>query len=228
MKKTTHLSGIIIKHEKLIQITLNTPENIYIAEATNPYANYYGRTPRKATPNSIFLFTKRFHFLEEIMNMAVGIEKCLLERINIASALIESGGKQFAAIRIKNFPDYSQLIKLQKCLTAQGIIFLDKVTLEEEVKAIINKHFVLTELEEQFYIDQLEDHKGYFITDQPLSSSAFEKKIKQIRNNGNCRLFDAVQGKTIIDGKIHELIRIFSEKIDIELLKCLRTEFYRL
>nr|WP_321356861.1 hypothetical protein [uncultured Draconibacterium sp.] len=228
MENSIHLNGIVIKHEKLVQISLSTPNNVYIAEASSPYADYYGHSPRMATPNSIFLFTKKFYFLEQLMCYSSSIEKCLFERINIASAIVESDDKQFPAIRIKDFPDYSQLVKLQKCLGEKNVHLVEKLHLEEEVKTIVSKVFVLKELEPDFYIDEVEEHKGYFIVDRHLDSEEFERAITQIRYNGVCKLFDAEQGVLFSNGKLIHIVRIFSEALDLDMLKCLRKEFVKL
>lgn len=228
MKNTINLNGIVIKHEKLVQLSLSTPNNVYIAEASSPYADYYGHSPRTATPNSIFLFTKKFHFLEQLMCYTPGIEKCLHERINLASAIVETGDKQFPAIRVKNFPDYSQLVKLQKCLSEKNVNLVEKLHLGEEVKTIVSKVFVLKELEPDYFIDQVEEHKGYFIVDRHFDSEEFDRAITQIRYNGNCKLFDAEQGVLFSNGKLIHIVRIFSEALDLEMLKCLRKEFVKL
>nr|WP_319509216.1 hypothetical protein [uncultured Draconibacterium sp.] len=228
MENNIHLSGIIIKYEKLVQIPLKTPDNIYIAEASSPYADYYGHVPRMAKPNSIFLFTTKFYFLEQLICYSSSVEKCLFERVNIASAIVESGGKQYPAIRIKDFPDYSQLIKLQECLRQNNVKLVEKVQLEDHVKTIVSKPFVLRELEPDFFIDQVEEHKGYFIANRHLSHEEFDSAIKQVRYNGVCKLFDAEQGAIYNNGELTHLVRIFSESLDLEMLKCLSREFAKL
>jgi len=228
MEKNIYLNGIIFKSEKLAQISLSTPSNVYIAEAISPYADYYGHFPRTATPNSIFLFTKKFYFLEQLICYSLAIETCLFERINIASAIIESGGKQYPAIRIKNFPDYKQLIKVQKCLTEKNVRLVEKIHLEEEVKTTVSKPFVLKELEPDFYFDQIEEHKGYFVVDRYFNPEEFENAVKQIKYNDICHLFDAVQGVVYRDGKLTHIVRIFSESLDLNMLKCLSKEFSKL
>lgn len=228
MKKEVHLSGLIIKHEKLIPIDLRHLENVCVAEATNPYANYYGHVPRKAKPNSLFLFTKRFYYIEEIISYAKKVEKCLFERINIASASIEFGKKQYPAIRLKNFPDYKQLDNLQSCLSDQGVEFDNKIHPEGDVKAKISKLFVLDEVEPGFYLDLVEDNKGYFTYPDRLSDDDFSRIMTQIKNNGNCALFDAVKGEILVNGQINEIVRIFSEGLNPKELKCIKKEFDKL
>ncbi len=227
MKNQVHLSGLIIKHEELIPLHLKNLQ-ISISEANNPYANYYGSVPRKAVPNSLFLFTNRFYYLEEIISYAKQIEKCLFEKINIASAVIQWNGKQFNAIRIKNFPEYEQLSTLQSCLADQGVEFVQKLPVEGLVLAKISKLFKLNEPEDSFYIDLLEENKGYFTHEKRVSDAEFSRIMTQVKHNGNCHIFDAVRGEIIVDGQIHEIVRIFAEGLNLQLLKCIKKEFDKL
>jgi hypothetical protein len=228
MKNIVYLSGSISKKEVLIPLQSNILKNTFVAEAAYPYANYYGRVPLKPKPNSLFLLTKKFYFLEEILSSAQNIEHCLLENINIAASFIEFNKKQFPAIRIKNFPNYDQLASLQSCLVEFGIEFAPQIRIEGEIRARINKLFELKELETDFYMDTIEENKGYFIHHGKLSPEAFEDTVSKIRNNGTCKLFDAVQGEILKDGKVYEFVRIFAEGLDISLLKCVRNQFEKL
>nr|WP_321486180.1 hypothetical protein [uncultured Draconibacterium sp.] len=53
---------------------------------------------------------------------------------------------------------------------------------------------VLQELEPDFFIDQVEEHKGYFIVYQHADLKEFQHVITQIRYNRVCNLFDAELG----------------------------------
>ncbi|MCY1720569.1 hypothetical protein OU798_09465 [Prolixibacteraceae bacterium Z1-6] len=227
MKKVVHFPGLICKKETLEPIKTNTLENTIVSEATSPYANYYGELPRKAKPNSIFLFTTRFYFLEEILGCAKSIESCSLDAVNIASATVDYRNKQYPAIRIKNFPDYKELVTLQKCMAEQGIKFLNNFHLDGEVNVKINKLFTLEELGNGYYIDLVEENKGYFTHPSRISCDDFQQIIRQVKNNGNCKLFDAVHGEILMEGKLIELVRVFSEGLNQELLECIKKEFDR-
>jgi hypothetical protein len=228
MKNQVILSGSISKKEILVPIEANILENTFVTEAANPYANYYGRLPQKPKPNSLFFYTKKFYFLEEILSFTQDLEKCLLEKINIASSLIELNNNQYPAIRVKNFPDYSRLVLLQQCFISHGVELATKLNIKGEVKARINKLFVLQEIETDIYLDTIEEHKGYFIPKKKILAENFEEVISMVKNNTECKLFDAVQGKVLKNGEVREIIRIFAEGLDVQLLKCLKDRFYKL
>ena len=65
-KETIQVCGTVTKTESLAEIKWNILENTCVAEANNPYTNYYGQVPQKPTPNTLFLFTTQFYFLDEI------------------------------------------------------------------------------------------------------------------------------------------------------------------
>lgn len=228
MKNQLTLPGSISKKEILVPIEANILKNTLVSEATTPYANYYGSVPQKAKPNSLFFFTQKFYFLEEILSFSQSLEKCLFDKINIASSHIEFKNKQYSAIRIKNFPDYSQITTLQQCLISHGIELTPKLIINGEVETRVNKLFYLDEIEPNIFFDLIEDHKGYFVFEKKILPGDFVEIIDRVKNNTECKLFDAVQGKIIKNGKVVKIIRIFTEGLDLQLLQCLKNRFQKL
>lgn len=228
MKNPVTVSGSIVKKEILEPIEVNILENTFVSEASSPYANYYGHLPQKAKLNSLFFHTKKFYFLEEILSFSQQLEKCLLEKINIASCIVEFNNKQYPAIRVKNLPDYSQLAVLQQCLISQGIELAPILLLKGEVQVNINKLFVLQEVDTSIYLDTIEEDKGYFVPDEKMSPENFNEVISKIKNNSECKFFDAVQGKVLKDGEIIEVVRIYAEGLDLQLLQTVKSWFNKL
>jgi hypothetical protein len=225
MKNLVNLTGSIAKREALIPIKNIVLANTAVYEASDPYDDYYGQLPKKAIPNSLFLFTKRFFFLEEILSCSQQFEKCLLDQINIAVAIITNNAHQYPAIRIKSFPDYTRLISVQKCLSEQGIQFSSIPLISGKIEARINKLFVLEKVSDNIYIDMIEDQKGYLFFEKRMLPDEFEYITNLIKNSSNCNLFDAVQGQMLQDGQVVEFVRIFAEGLDLEFLQELNKEF---
>ena len=228
MRHQLTLSGTIRKKETLEPIMGNVIANTSVCEASNPYANYYGRLPQKAKPNSLFFHTQQFLFLEDILYLSSQIEKCLHEKINLACALITYNNKQYPAIRIKNFPNYSLIKDLQQCLVTQGIEFSPQVRLQGEFQVVIKKLFVVEEVDNGIYFDTIEENKGYFINEKQYPHEPFDEIIKRIKNNRNCKLFDAVEGNFLIDGTIKNIIRIYSEGLNTQLLQNIKNCFAKI
>ncbi|MFV0592859.1 MAG: hypothetical protein ACK5M7_15870 [Draconibacterium sp.] len=229
MKALLLVCGSISKTEMLSPVKNHILTNTCVAEATLPYAHYYGQVPeRNAYPNSIFLLVKKFYFLEEILSLSQSVEKCLLDKINVATTILDFHERQIPAIRIKYFPYYDQLANLQKCLQNEGVEFISGVNISGNIHARIHKLFVMKEVEPSLYFDQQENNKGYLVCNNKIPAQKFDAILEHIRNNTGCKLFDAVQGEIIADGKVMEIVRVFSEGIDIELLKCIRKQFNKI
>lgn len=221
-KNILNVCGSITKKESLVPVTSNILEHTWVEEANLPYANYYGQVPEKPKSNSLFLFTSKYYSLEEILYSVQNITSCFNLKLNVASATLEINNKQYPAIRVKNFPDYKQLHLLQKCFMQQGILWAQKIHLITEAKAIINKCFELEQIEENIYIDLVEENKGYIFIENYIDRNNFDQTILKIKRNSNCMFFDAVPGGLIIDSQSKNIVRIFSEHLKHELLRCIK------
>lgn len=221
-KQLIQVCGSIVKKESLISIESHILPNTCAAEANLPYFNYYGLHPEKAVPNSVFLFTHFFYSLEEVLRFAQNTEICVLKNVNVASAILNFKTKQVPAIRIKNFPDYEHLSELQKCFMKQGVVFEKKFSHENEAFIRINKCFELEEIENGIFLDKNDIHEGYIQLTKLISNDNFSELMQQVKNNGNCKLFDAAKASLIIHSKLTDIIRIYSEKLDISLLQCIK------
>jgi hypothetical protein len=203
----------------------NVLANSTVLEATHPYADYYGHVPQASSPNSIFLLTERFYFLEEILALVDQVCDCMDDNINFASASLEYNMKQYPAIRLKHFPDYDKLAYLQNCLKQVGVEFSPKIHFEGKSKSRVQKFFEMREIEPGIYFDNLENNKGYIFCDAQFNTEQFELTIQRLKNNSNCGMLDAVHGDVMLDGILVKIIRVFAENIQASSLKCIKSEF---
>ncbi len=225
MKNLVNLPGSISKKEALFPIKNIILANTSVYEASDPYADYYGHVPQKAKPNSLFLFTQKFYFIEEILSFSQQIEKCLLNQINIAAAVINFQQKQYPAIRIKNFPDYSKLANVQSCFIKEGVSFTSSLHIRGEMEARINKLFVLEQVAQDIYFDLTEANKAYLFLNKCLNSEEFNELVSLIKNSSRCKLFDAVHGQMLQDGQVIDFVRVFAEGLDFTFMQDLKKEF---
>ena len=223
-EKTLKVCGSITKRESLALITSNILEHTVVAEADMPYSNYYGGVPDKPQPNSLFLFTERFYTLEEALRLTQNIDICAKNKVNTASAVFLLQGHHVPAIRIRNFPDYQHLKMLQECYIKLGVKFARKVQLEKEPIVTVSKCFFLENKGEGIFFDKQEKHEGYIILPKRPNLPEFEELMEKVRNNSDCLFFDAAIGGLIIDGHVQEMMRVYSEHLDLKMLKCIKHE----
>jgi hypothetical protein len=223
-KNFLNVCGSVTKSESLLWLKNNIMEHTYVAEANMPYASYYGRVPETPEPNSLFLFTERYYTLEESLRFTQNIDLCSKNKVNVASAVVCIHNKRYPAIRLRNFPDYEHLKMLQKCFLELGLKFARKVPHANEALVTVNKCFVLEMPEEGIYLDKTERNEGYIAIPKSLDQDDFNSLLKNVWNNSECEFFDAAQGGLIINGSVTDIIRVYTEHLKINLLKCIRKE----
>ena len=179
--KILKICGSVTKRESLVYLTGNLLANATIAEADQPYSNYYGQIPKKPNPNSLFLFTEMEYSLEEALRFTQNIDICAKNKVNAASAIIYSTSSKMPAIRIRNFPDYQHLKMLQECYQKQGVKFIKRSIPENEPIIKVNKCFSLEDAGDGFYFDLDEKHEGYFTIPYYPNLSEFEILLNNLR-----------------------------------------------
>ncbi len=229
-KQLIQVSGSIIKEESIVPVTVNIAKNTCVAEANIPYSEYFGVAPfnMSTKPNSLFLFTIPHYTLEETLRFAQLIDLCCMQSLNIASSVLDFGTDHHAAIRIKNFPDYKMIPKLQECFMEQGVEFAKKVRIGSSAIIRTNKCFSLEKVAENIYIDHLQENTAYVALSRLIKYDYFLQVVADIRNNSTCPMFDAARGAILLNSKITDIIRIYSGHLDIEMLKCIQDKFERL
>jgi hypothetical protein len=223
------VDGEITKKESMAPITKNILPHTYVAEADNPYSGYYGVAPfyMQTKPNSMFLFTAHYYTLQEVLRFAKLIELSCMHELNIAVSVLQTKSKHYPSIRIKNFPDYKMIYKLQECFMGQGVEFAKKVILGKHAVIKTNKCFSLEEVGKNLYYDHKQENTAYIALPKLIKEEQFSEVIEEIRNNTSCPLFDAARGTILLDSEITDIIRIYSGHIDLEMLQCIQEKFER-
>ena len=226
--KTTNIIqtfGSIVKKEALTPIEHKILNNTCVAEASEPYSDYYGRVPHPAIPNSLFLFTSQYYSLVDVLHFAQNLDSCYRDKVSVASAYLDLGQYKYPAIRIKYFPDYEHLHLMQNCFRKTGVEFMKKVQISESATIKIDKCFVLEEAEPGIFMDKKEENRGYISILKQIAGDEFLEMISEIKNNEECPLFDAARGTIIIDSKAVDIVRIYSENLYLSFLKCIKEKF---
>ncbi len=226
-KQLIQVSGSIIKEESIVPITSNIAKNTVVAEADKPYSDYFGVAPfnMPTKPNSLFLFTVPYYTLQEALRFARLLDLSCKESLNIAVSVLNFSTEHYPAIRIKNFPDYAMVHKLQECFMEQGVEFARKVHIGKTATIRTNKCFSLEKAGNNLYIDHLQEKTAYIALSKLINKDYYVQVLAEIRNNTSCPMFDAARGAIILDSEITDVIRIYSGHLDVEMLKCIQNHF---
>jgi hypothetical protein len=197
-----------------------------VLETEDPYPGYYGIMPKQTKPNSLYLITSRFYMLEEVLRLVKNMDKFNSDSISFGSAILDFGYHVYNAIRIKSFPDYEQIYRLQSNLIEAGIEFAKKRTItNNQSKIKVFKCFELVEMEDELYFDEKEKHHGYFKIPHEISFNEFSDILFDVRNNIYCDAFDAAIGSMLFNSNVADVVRIYSEKLSVNLLHTIRKKF---
>lgn len=222
-----HVCGSIVKEESIVPVTSHIVTHTVVAEANKPYSDYYGIAPfnKLSKPYSLFLFTLEYYTLEEALRFASLIDMCCTLNLNIAVSVLNFGTENHPAIRIKNFPDYQKIETLQQCFMEQGVKFPRKVELKEKAVIKTSKCFTLENIGDNLYLDHKQTTTGYIALPGLVGNKDYKEVINSIRNNLNSPLFDAARCTLILDGKVTDVVRIYSEQINPDLLRMIQKQF---
>jgi hypothetical protein len=226
-KQLIQVCGSIIKEESIAPITAHIAKNTCVAEANLPYSDYFGVAPfnMQTKPNSLFLFTVPYYSLQEVLRFARLINLSCMKSLNIAVSVLDFKNDHYPAIRIKNFPDYAMIRKLQECFMEQGVEFAKKVNMGKKALIRTNKCFSLEKVGKNIYIDHLQEKTAYIALPKLIDQKYYSRVIGDIRNNTSYPMFDAARGAIILDAEITDIIRVYSGHLDIEMLKNIQKHF---
>jgi hypothetical protein len=90
------------------------------------------------------------------------------------------------------------------------------------VKIRIIKFFNLEEIAEKIYQDRREKYHAYIEIPRHLNMDEFDALNNKVKYNWVESKFDAAKASFYYDGELHEVIRIYSDKIGPEYLMELR------
>jgi dsRNA-specific ribonuclease len=101
-----------------------------------------------------------------------------------------------------------------------GIRFLykSKKYKDELVKIKIVKFFSLEEIAKNIFLDKHEKYHAYFRIPRHLTWEEFDNITNKVKYNWVESTFDAAMGAFYYDGELHDVVRVYSNKIGPEYL----------
>lgn len=222
--------GSLIKEETLEVIDSKILPNTIVLEATNPfpgYYEYYEGIQKDVMPHYIYLVTDKKCDLEKFTRATQKIMSYFEVNFHAAMGTITIFNDTFHVIRIRRLTKYDQIKELQSCYKEEGIILKTNATIPHNSKAMIqlDKFFALEEIGDGYFLDHVEPNHGYFTVPQKLSWKQFEHLTQQVKYNMDMFHFDASLGFIYDNFKAIDMIRIYAENLDLELLKKIRSKF---
>ncbi len=221
---TMEVFGNLTKYDTVLAIEEKVLPGSLVFDSLNPFPGYYHETPMNVKPIYLYLVLDKQYPLEEVIRATKTIEKEYQWNFDAGKGYMRIGSEFLNVIRVRHLPDMEMVEKIQEAYLKHGINFLMnkklKGKLEAEVKIV--KFMLLEKLSEGIYVDKNEITFGYIEIPKYLHHEAFVKVSMDVKYNWDGHEYDAASGSFYKDGKLYEVVRIRSNKINAEYLTKIR------
>lgn len=216
--------GNLTKYDTVVAIDEKIVPGSLVFDSLNPFPGYYHETPMEGRPIYIYLVLDKQYPLEEVLRATQNIEKEYEWKFNAGKGYMRIGSEFLNVIRVRHLPELDLVEKIQEAYMKHGIRFLmsKKIRGKIEAEVKIVKFLLLKQLGEGLYIDMSEPTFGYIEIPKYLHREAFLKVSMDVKYNWLGHEYDAASGSFYKDGKLFEIVRILSNKIDKNYLEDLR------
>jgi len=223
-KNAIEVFGTIRKQETVLTIDDKVQTGTLVFEALEPFPGYYHETPFGANPIYMYLALQQQYPLIDIIRATQKVEKVFNEKFDAGKGFLQLVDTTYNVLRVRHLNRYDLIGDLQQAYNDQGIHFMmkHKRGLEAVANIKVIKFFNLTPIDEGIYLDNKEDFHAYIEIPKELNWDDFNALTNRVKYNWEESKFDAAIGAFVHDGKLHEFVRIYSNKLTLEYLQALR------
>lgn len=222
--KQFEVFGTLTKTETVFTIDHKILPGTLVFEALKPFSGYYSDSPTGAKPVYMYLALEEQYTLEDILRASQKVQLEFNAAFDAGKGFLQIFDTNYNVLRVRHLKDYDLLEKLQRLFTENGIRFLQKTKKykDEAARIKIIKFFKLEEIADQIFLDRREKNHAYLEIPRHLKWAEFETLTNKVKYNWLEGKFDVAKASFYYDGELHEVIRIYSDKIGIEYLQELR------
>ncbi len=223
-KNAIEVFGTIRKQETVLTIDDKVQTGTLVFEALEPFPGYYHETPFGTTPIYMYLALQEQYPLIDIIRATQKVEKIFKEKFDAGKGFIHFVDTSYNVLRVRHLNRYDLIGDLQQAYNDQGIHFMMKTKRGFEGVAQIKvvKFFNLTPINGDIYLDNKEENHAYIELPKELNWDDFNALTNRVKYNWEESKFDAAVGAFMHNGQLHEFVRIYSSKLNLEYLQGLR------
>lgn len=219
-RKEIEVFGTLTKTEKVFTIDQKIANGSLVFEALEPFPGYYHETPFGTHPKYLYLALEENYPLEEIIRISQKIETGFDEKFDAGKGFLKIVNEKYNVLRVRHLHNYDLIEKLQESFQSNGIHYQLKQKKYFEAEALIKivKFLNLEKLDDGLWLDLREEYHGYIELPHKLSWDEFKELSLSVKYNWEGSKFDAAYGAFYYQGRMHEFVRIYSNKIDTSYL----------
>jgi len=214
----------LTKNDTVVAIDEKIVPGSLVFDSLNPFPGYYHETPTSSRPIYIYLVLDIQYPLEELLRATQNIEKEYNWKFDAGKGYMTIGSESLNVIRIQHLPQIDLVEKIQEAYLKQGIRFLMNKKLKGKLEARVKivKFSSLNVVGEGVYLSADEPTFAYIEIPRYLPRDSFTKVSMDVKYNWEGHEFDAARGSFYNNGKLYEVVRIRSNKIDTDYLTSIR------
>lgn len=211
----------LTKNDTLVALDEKILGGSLVFESLNPFPGYYHELPTDASSMYIYLVLDKQYPLEYILRATQNIEKKYKWNFDAGKAYLNIGSTFLDAIRLRHLPELDLVEQIQEAYLAQGVSFLMNKKIKGRIEAHtkIVKFLMLEELSKGIYMNAEDPTFAYVEISRYLSAEEFSHVFMDVKYNWEGHEFDAARASFYKDGKLYEVVRIRSDKMDEDYLK---------
>jgi len=221
MESYNEVFGTLEKLEELSVIKTNVSNGSMVFESLAPFWDYYDESPSKAKPLYIYIGMDKNYDIFEITRASEWVRTDLGIKMDAAKATIAFNDRFFHVIRLRHIDGYEQIKEIQEKYAHYGIkpASLHGNWKNQVVKVQFRKIFYLSMMDDGIFFDISEKHHYYIEVPKKLTFDEFFEVSQKVKNNWMGHKFDAALGAYLFRAKVREMVRIYSELINLNDLK---------
>jgi len=214
----------VVKKEVLFPLEEKVVPGTLVFESLNPFPGYYHDTPDSSPPLYLYLALDMHYRFEEILRSIQEVSQGMSERFDACKAILTMSGEDIPAIRLRHFGGFECVVPLQEAFKNHGLGYLRKSKRAGEYPSFVRivKMLYMKQVNPHIFIDLKEDYHGYIGIPRYLPWELFEQVTNRVKYNWMDSKFDTACGSFFLEGKLHEFVRIYSEKLDLRYLQDIR------
>lgn len=224
MERLNHCEvfGTLEKLEQFNTLSQNVLSGSLAFESPSPFWGYYSDDPHDYnSPLYIYLAVLPVYTVFDIGRAFQKVRGEFDIDLDVALADIKFNDRHFSVIRVRHLKDYSRIKDIQSSFINHGISMLISPSHHWQnltVHVKLKKVFGVKPLSDSIYIDMFEPNHAYIEIPKKLGFEEFVSLTQKVRNNWLGYKFDAALGAFLQEQKVIEVVRIYSEHLDIETL----------
>lgn len=219
--KTKEVFGTLEKSETLFSVEDKIIKGSKVFESLNPFPGYYSEHPYDVKPLYLYIGLKEDYSIFDIARAHHKIQKENKLTFEAAKARIQIHDRSCNVLRLRHLERYDQVKLIQEGFAKEGLQphpFTGR-HVNEEAHITLTKLFCIEEFSKGIYMDCSEDYHAYLVIPRKLSWVEFDEITTQVKYNWEESKFDVALGAFFIEGRLVEMVRVYSKKLTEKYLK---------